>query len=243
MRGRYGHSPNVTNGRRRDESGVALVEAAIVLPLVMVLAFAVMEFGLLYSSAMDLKSATRAGARVGTATGVAPTTDHVILQTIRNSRGAIPEDGFNRIVIFNASNPSLGPSKEPHSSCKNGLSSAIWQCNVYSSANFADDAGTIDLLSSGYHPDVRAVGSDSLGIWIDARHPMITGIFGAKAPIKDRVIMRLEPAGSPSSDADDGPTPPPAGPTTTSAATSPTTAFSPSPPPAYVVPPPGDGNT
>ncbi len=228
--------------RARGESGVALVEAAIVIPLLSMLAFGALEFGLLYSAAIDLKAASRAGARIGTATGEEPTTDKVILQAIRNSRGDMRENGFERIVIYNASHPSLGPTREPHDTCQAGIASATWECNVYSSANFTSSDLMLELLESSYPSSTRSVGNDSLGIWIQARHPLITGFFGLSAPLKDQIIMRLEPAGTPSNEDELEPAPAPPPPEEEEEDDSTTTTTAP-PPTNYTVPPSGDGNT
>jgi Flp pilus assembly protein TadG len=47
----------------RDEHGQAVVEFAIVLPLVTLLLFAVIQFGITYNHYVTLTDATRAGAR------------------------------------------------------------------------------------------------------------------------------------------------------------------------------------
>jgi hypothetical protein len=49
--------------RRRSESGAALVEAAIILPLIMVLTFGAIELGIGFSQKGALESAARGGAR------------------------------------------------------------------------------------------------------------------------------------------------------------------------------------
>lgn len=50
--------------RRRDDSGVGVVEFALVLPLLMMLVFGVVQFGLLYNRQQALHAAAREGARV-----------------------------------------------------------------------------------------------------------------------------------------------------------------------------------
>lgn len=50
--------------RRRSERGAALVEFAIVLPLLMTLIFGVIEFGSLYNENLEVRSAAREGSRL-----------------------------------------------------------------------------------------------------------------------------------------------------------------------------------
>ncbi len=39
----------------------------------------------------------------------------------------------------------------------------------------------------------RPSGTDYLGVWVKARHPMLTGFFGSVITIADDAVMRLEP--------------------------------------------------
>src|SRR5262245_41121318 len=52
--------------RRRKESGQALVEFALVLPLIV---FAIIDFGRIYQANVTLTNAAREGARLGTVGG------------------------------------------------------------------------------------------------------------------------------------------------------------------------------
>jgi Flp pilus assembly protein TadG len=49
--------------RRRDERGAALVEFALVLPVLVLFVFGIVEFGRAYSARIQLTSAVREGAR------------------------------------------------------------------------------------------------------------------------------------------------------------------------------------
>lgn len=60
--------------KRKDDRGVAAVEMAMVLPLLVLLAFGVAEFGWAFAQKMDLNSAAREGARIA-ANIVGPTGD------------------------------------------------------------------------------------------------------------------------------------------------------------------------
>ena len=42
-------------------------------------------------------------------------------------------------------------------------------------------------------PGVQALGNDYLGVWVKARHPMLTGFFGTVLTMTDDAVMRLEP--------------------------------------------------
>lgn len=53
-------------GRQQPEGGVALVEFAMVLPLLLVLVFGIIDFGRAFQTWITLTNAAREGARLGT---------------------------------------------------------------------------------------------------------------------------------------------------------------------------------
>lgn len=53
-------------GRHQQEGGVALVEFAMVLPLLLVLVFGIVDFGRAFQTWITLTNAAREGARLGT---------------------------------------------------------------------------------------------------------------------------------------------------------------------------------
>src|SRR3979411_162779 len=53
--------------KRDDESGAVMVEAAIIFPLLMLLLFGIVEFGILFKNVQTVYSATRSGARTASA--------------------------------------------------------------------------------------------------------------------------------------------------------------------------------
>jgi Flp pilus assembly protein TadG len=55
----------------RSESGQALVEFALVAPLVLILLFGIVQFGIAYNNALTLTDAVRAGARAAIVSGPA----------------------------------------------------------------------------------------------------------------------------------------------------------------------------
>lgn len=54
-----------TDIRDRDERGQAMVEFALIAPVLFLLVFGIIQTGLLFGKQLDLKSATRDGARRG----------------------------------------------------------------------------------------------------------------------------------------------------------------------------------
>lgn len=60
----------IAAGRLRGERGAALVEAALVLPLLLLVVFGIVEFGATYSSYLGLRDGVRQAARAGVVNNV-----------------------------------------------------------------------------------------------------------------------------------------------------------------------------
>ena len=77
--------------RARGDDGAAMVEAAIVMPLLMLLVFGIIEWGLAFLSATSTNSAARSGAR--TASALTQNTSYAqqaVLAVEQNLKGALP---------------------------------------------------------------------------------------------------------------------------------------------------------
>jgi hypothetical protein len=77
--------------RARGDDGAAMVEAAIVMPLLMLLVFGIIEWGLAFLTATSTNSAARSGARTASALTLNTTyADQARLAVESNLSGAIP---------------------------------------------------------------------------------------------------------------------------------------------------------
>src|SRR3954447_7439977 len=96
--------------RARADRGAALVEAALVLPLVILLVFAVIEFGFTFRDLLTVTSATRAGARTATAlskrTNYQSDTADAVAGVLKN---AMPTRGIELLVLYKADPNTGGP--------------------------------------------------------------------------------------------------------------------------------------
>lgn len=172
----------------KRERGAALVEAAIVIPLLATLAFGALEYGLTISSAHALKNGVRAGVRNAVASTTVQTDDYDTLQALKNSLGRVDPSTIEKVVIYKAT-ATNGDVPDP---CKTGSSSAL-SCNYYTGADLNASAGTIASKEGAWAPTSRAAGSDYLGIWVQAKKPFITGMFGSSIEIRDNNVMLIEP--------------------------------------------------
>jgi len=92
---------------RKDQRGAALIEAAVTLPLILLVAVAIFEFGRAYQTWQVLTNAAREGARVAV---IAGTTDAQVESTVRNymTVGSLSKATTAPVVVNR--NVTLGPN-------------------------------------------------------------------------------------------------------------------------------------
>ncbi len=139
--------------RRGSEGGSVIVEAAIVFPLLFLMVFGAIEYGLLFKDDLTGSNVVRAGGRVISAQANSPLADQAALQAMLPAAEAL--DGglasVSRVVIYNAScaepdataNPCAGdpPIKNVSEMVSagdcvdpGGSNGVTGRCNVYTSS-------------------------------------------------------------------------------------------------------------
>jgi Flp pilus assembly protein TadG len=175
---------------RRSERGAALVEAAIILPVVVLIVFGIIEWGLAFKDALTVSSATRAGVRTASAM---PRQSNMPAQTkaaMEKAVAALPNGAIQQMWIYKA-DPSTGfpDGGSSFTSCTT--------CFVY---NW--DTATQKFVSAGSQTwpsttQSACAGSvDSVGVYLKVNHALITGFFGNNVVLKDHTVMNLEPVPS-----------------------------------------------
>ena len=79
--------PHMSRQKITDERGQTMVEFALVAPVLCLLLFAIIQFGVLYSSYVTLTDATRAGARKAAVSRLESAPEDVAEAAVRNSAG------------------------------------------------------------------------------------------------------------------------------------------------------------
>jgi Flp pilus assembly protein TadG len=86
----------MTSRRRlRDQKGQTMVEFALVLPLLLVIMFAVVQFGIVYNDYVTLTDATRAGARKGAVSRLAANPTAATVAAVENSASGLDLDDLD----------------------------------------------------------------------------------------------------------------------------------------------------
>ena len=98
-------------GKGASQRGATLVEAALVLPIMIMLMISLLELGMLFRDLLTVSYTAREAARVGSLAGNDPEADCDIMQSVVTAFGPTDVDGID-IHIFKASestgNPEIG---------------------------------------------------------------------------------------------------------------------------------------
>jgi hypothetical protein len=198
---------------RRGESGAVAVEAALVVPVLMLLIFGMIEFAFVMRDYAGVSSLVRSGARTastgadhGRATcetgaaappcspGSAPALAQEAADTIQRSGSASNPDQIQYILVYKANNkgyPGADGITTMPTDCPANCVKFTWRAAL---DQFKYTSGTWDSQTiSACFPGTPTAPMDRVGIYIRARHGMMTGLFGASIGISDRAVMNFEP--------------------------------------------------
>lgn len=79
----------ISRRRLRDEKGQTMVEFALALPLLLLIMFAVIQFGIVYNDYVTLTDASRAGARKAAVSRQEVDPEGVTIAAVENSAGGL----------------------------------------------------------------------------------------------------------------------------------------------------------
>ncbi len=199
--------------RCRSDEGVALVEMALVAPLLALLVAGIVEFGTLWRDNLTVASSSRAAARVVSNLGDNRLADYEALLTLDAGLGGVSGLVVDGVLIYDAA----AANGEPHPSCFDGFGDpqpSVGYCNFYTGAQLASMSSLVceptctefpnnptcaGGLTTYFCPQDdretdQSLGNTSVGIWVRVDRGFFTGMFpGDGVTITDQTVMRVEP--------------------------------------------------
>ncbi len=185
---------------RRGERGAVLVEAAFVLPVLLILILALMDGAYLIYSRLSVSNMSLSGARNGSTQGNDALADFYVLKAVSRGSGGVPASDIRTVVVYKATDPGTPVP----AGCK--TASVSGTCNRYVGADLAKAVdgfgctGTPTKIDSSWCPTARKValsGSggppDYLGVYVEVVRAELTGIFGRSSTLSATSVIRLEP--------------------------------------------------
>jgi len=102
----------------RGERGQALVEFALVLPLLALLLVAIIDFGLALNARIQVANAVREGARVGSVVWAQEDAEELIAQTVLARTGAVVNADLGPVEVSFPEGKYPGASVQVHLDCQ-----------------------------------------------------------------------------------------------------------------------------
>jgi hypothetical protein len=169
------------------QRGAALVEMAIAAPLLLLLVFGILEFGIAFRDRLTVSNGTQSAGRVAAALGNHEDADIATLQAIEQSLGLLPGAGGG--VIKHVQIWKSNGSGQPESSCsapEAGGSNCNWyvyapetQCNWKPCPD--PDSGNFSygglFLPSGRDVTLGTNGLTTVGVSVLFSHDWITNVL------------------------------------------------------------------
>jgi len=196
--------------RFRGDCGAIMAEAALITPFFIVMIFGILEFGGLFRDYLTLSNTATVATRQAAIAADSTDADGEILGAIGKASGAVPRYEIELIVIWHAT----GPTDTVPATCKAGTPVAgtapnyTGACNVYKNTGtqwWTYNSSNLNTCTGAspqqyWCPTVRktavkdngGAGPDYLGVYIQLKHPWITGLFGSTITIDTITQLKMQ---------------------------------------------------
>jgi Flp pilus assembly protein TadG len=194
------------SSRLRGDNGLAVVEFAIVVPLLGLLAAGIVEFGMAWRDNLTVSTATRSAARVVSNLGDFGGADWQGLQTLEAALNSMDYATLEGVLVYDGSATNGDPSPSCFNASGDPQASASGNCNYYTAAMIAtmtasDFSSAVSCGSWDWYfcpLTERSTSQGSLsdvGVWVRVNRGWFTEMFpGDGITIEDQTVMRVEPA-------------------------------------------------
>ena len=198
--------------RERSQRGAAAVEFAILLPVLSLILFGLLDFGIAFNTGRQLEDTLRSAARLGAGDGDRRGADFTIVRAIASQNGGSTVSGssdrITKVVVYEASGDGTVPPACWEHSVAETEDDGV-RCNLYPGSLLEDvqpaafglgehddpDACSATALDRFWCPVSRADASEmnhNLGVAVEvSRDPLLSEKLGVSR-IQRHVVFRLE---------------------------------------------------
>jgi Flp pilus assembly protein TadG len=174
---------------KRDDRGSALVEMALLLPILMIVVFGIIEWSSAYHDASVTADAARAGGRMASAESLNTSYATNAASAVASSLQSLPAAAPQELWVYKANSNGYPGSGTNFSTCSTNCIKYTWQ-SASKTFNTASPGGSGWPASS---QQVCTEPFDEVGIYVKINHSFITNLFGATVTLSDHAVFRLEP--------------------------------------------------
>lgn len=191
-------STDTRSHRLGGDSGVALVEFALVLPILLMFALGIMDYGMLFKADGQVEHALMSAGRVAGQQSNGRFADYEALRSLSSSLSGIQRATVNKVVIYKAP-----PDGKVPAACLTGSQAGV--CNYYTGAQLAGSASLANFqISSGggcaggswdaaWCPTSRQPQTDRIGLYVEMSYQRFTGIIPGGFTFRSYVVYDVEP--------------------------------------------------
>jgi hypothetical protein len=174
--------------RRRGQRGAVAVEAALITPLLIVLLFGIIEFGLLFKDYLGVTSAARAGVRTASSEPRVGTFAQDAANQVLREGAALDPDDIDEVWVYDANAQGFPDARTDFVTC---VKCYRYRPNAAGTAMVA--YGTTTWSSTSMNACAGDPLRDQVGVYIKYEHPAIVGLFFDSFTLMDHSVMSLEP--------------------------------------------------
>ncbi len=176
-----------------------MIEFALVVPLLLLLAFGTAEMGLAWVTNNRVEGSVSTAARTAASSGSVVEADRSVLQSLKASLSSEQLGRLDRVIIFKpADNDGTVPAgclKPVGSGDQVGVSG---QCNTYAGATVqaaipADLGSLDDYWAPATRNDQLSDPPDYIGVWVRTSYASKTGTFFDDMTITKVSVYRIQP--------------------------------------------------
>jgi Flp pilus assembly protein TadG len=169
----------------RAERGSVVVEAAIIVPMLMALIFGAIEYGIAFRESGAVHAASRSGVRIASAmprnSGYLDAAANAVTAAMGDANRSTPQE----LWIYHASSSGGHPA-----TCT--VECALYTWNGTKFVQTGGSAWLADQQNACVSADDPNL-PQQIGVYVKARHSMITKLFGSAVTLTSTSVMRLEP--------------------------------------------------
>jgi len=176
-------------GQTPHDTGSVAVEAAIIIPIIILILFGIVEFALLLRDHVSLTAAARAGARTASALPRNASFADNAAAAVARAGTSMPMGNVQELWVYQADNAGY-PSGEGGQ-----FLSCVTQCvsYTYNQATRSFDRSGGNWPATTINACPSSANMTSVGVYIKARHNFATKIMGSGVTMGDHSVMRFEP--------------------------------------------------
>ena len=180
-------------GRDERERGAALVETAILIPVVLLITFGLIEFSSAYQGAATVSGSARSAARTASAEALLSGYATDAAAAASTALQGVPANEPIEMWVYRANDKGY-----PGADGVTSFATCATKCISYQWVQATRKFNTATPGGSGWPAASQKACSpaewDSVGVFIKLRHRYITKLFGTTIDLTDHAVFRLEPA-------------------------------------------------